>query len=462
MRIQPQKPKNIIFTGVAGTGKTYRLQQIAKQYTDILAPSNKKQILNVLVSDLSWQQVICLIFLDYKRYGRELLKVSDIVSHKFFRAKAIINKREDHLNETAWSTLQKYSSFDSATVKYKNKASQSYFDKDETSNWYLLEDSLPLLNELAILFDDYLNNAEVQVLKKERFAFVSFHQAYGYDEFVEGIRPDIDENTGYMRYKINSGVFLELCQLAIDDPKNRYAILIDEINRANVAQVFGELMTLIEPSKRLGQPDEISVRLAYSKTQFGVPSNVDIYATMNTQDYSLVSLDSAFRRRFEFIEMKPDGSNLGIVKDINDESIDLSKLLDGINFRICQYLGNQYQLGQAYFYSVNNINDLLQVMVNQVLPQLIEYTTHHSNILNDLLLLEKTHWLVTNIDANNYSDSYSTSHFSKSENNSSYQINPELKQLIAINNRDIQSIPEIGSDVVSDFLQRDTFERLYR
>ena len=293
--------KNIIYTGVAGTGKTYRLQQIAKQYTEFLPTATQDDLLKNLVEPLSWREVICLVLLDEKQKGKSLLKVPELVQSAIFLAKASLKDRKENLNQTVWGTLQQFSNPNSFTVKYNSRASQAFFDKDESSNWFLLPESLPLLVDLQNKLDDYQNAISHQFqAKKQRFSFVSFHQAYGYEEFVEGIRPHIADN-GQMSYRVEAGAFLRLCQQAQHDPSHRYAMLIDEINRANVARVFGELMSLIEPTKRAGQTDSLSVNLAYSRQPFSVPSNIDIYATMNSQDHSLAPLDMAFRRRFEFI-----------------------------------------------------------------------------------------------------------------------------------------------------------------
>ena len=377
--------KNIIYTGVAGTGKTYRLQQIAKQYTEILPVANADDLLKSLLEPLSWREVICLIFLNNYQQGRKLLKVPEIIDHQFFRMKAQLNDRKENLNQTAWGTLMMYSDKNSVRVKYHRRASQSYFDKDDSSNWFLLADSLPLLADLQNKLDDYQVAIHSQFQpnylqpKLERFSFVSFHQAYGYEEFVEGIRPHIADN-GQMSYRIESGAFLRLCQQAKHDPSHRYAMLIDEINRANVARVFGELMSLIEPTKRAGQTDRLSVNLAYSRQPFSVPSNVDIYATMNSQDHSLAPLDIAFRRRFEFIECQPQPQLLGKVM-ANGIEIDLAKLLTALNERILQNLAKDSQLGHSFLWGIDSLQALSAAFSQSIIPQVAQACQHHGQIL---------------------------------------------------------------------------------
>lgn len=377
--------KNIIYTGVAGTGKTYRLQQIAKQYTELLPVANADDLLKSLLEPLSWREVICLVFLDERKKGKSLLKVAEITNNLFFVTKLKINQREKAIANTAWSTLQQFSPADSKNVLVKNKSSQSYFDKDDSSNWFLLADSLPLLTDLQNKLDDYQAAIHSQFQpnylqpKLERFSFVSFHQAYGYEEFVEGIRPHIADN-GQMSYRIEAGAFLRLCQQAKQDPSHRYAMLIDEINRANVARVFGELMSLIEPSKRAGQTDSLSVNLAYSRQPFSVPSNVDIYATMNSQDHSLAPLDMAFRRRFEFIECRPQPQLLGKFV-ANGIEIDLAKLLIALNERISQNLAKDSQLGHSFLWGIDSLHALSAAFSQSIIPQVAQACQHHGQIL---------------------------------------------------------------------------------
>lgn len=150
-------------------------------------------------------------------------------------------------------------------------------------------------------------------------------------------------------------------------------LIIDEINRGNVSRIFGELITLIEPSKRSGAPEALEVVLTYSKDRFSVPDNVYLIGTMNTADRSLAGLDIALRRRFEFVEIPPDPGKLAGVKVAG---IELSAMLELMNRRIEVLLDRDHQLGHAYFMSLTNGDDLAKltsIFRNQIVPLLQEY-----------------------------------------------------------------------------------------
>ena len=148
-------------------------------------------------------------------------------------------------------------------------------------------------------------------------------------------------------------------------------LIIDEINRGNIARIFGELITLIEDSKRIGGHDEARVTLPGSKTDFGVPANLYVLGTMNTADRSIALLDTALRRRFVFEEMMPDPSHPGIADDI--DGIDCGKLLGAMNRRIAVLLDREHQIGHTYFLRVDTVAALASAFRHRIVPLLQEY-----------------------------------------------------------------------------------------
>lgn len=153
-------------------------------------------------------------------------------------------------------------------------------------------------------------------------------------------------------------------------PPLPHVLIIDEINRGNVSQIFGELITLIEDSKRLGKEESLEVTLPYSKEKFGVPSNLYIIGTMNTADRSVESLDTALRRRFCFEEMLPDLEVLN-GKEVGNTA--LKELLETINKRVEVLLDRDHTIGHSYFINVKSENDLKNTFKNNIIPLLQEY-----------------------------------------------------------------------------------------
>ena len=211
-----------------------------------------------------------------------------------------------------------------------------------------------------------------------RIEMVTFHQNTTYEDFVEGIRPvlangasDEPGDAGQVRYELSRGVFRRIAERAELEPSRRYVLVIDEINRGNIARIFGELITLIEGSKRIGQADEARVTLPGSKTDFGVPANLHIVGTMNTADRSIALLDTALRRRFVFEEMMPDPSHPGVSKDV--DGVDCSKLLDAMNHRIVVLLDREHQIGHTYFLGVDTLELLASTFRTRIMPLLQEY-----------------------------------------------------------------------------------------
>ena len=237
-----------------------------------------------------------------------------------------------------------------------------------------------------------LTKSELRKQVKERFdklkeqgqiEFVTFHQNYTYEDFIEGIRPMLrrnkstgedesasaDGNQNELIYDLHDGIFKKISQQAEDDDDNRYVLIIDEINRGNIAKIFGELITLVEPSKRLGEEDAARATLPYSGESFGVPNNLYILGTMNTADRGVAPLDTALRRRFHFLERMPNPTWLQ--KPIN--GVDGQKLLTAINARIKAKLDREHQIGHTYLIGVKNINALADAFQRSILPLLQEY-----------------------------------------------------------------------------------------
>lgn len=201
-----------------------------------------------------------------------------------------------------------------------------------------------------------------KLIEDGRIVFTTFHQNYGYEDFIQGIRPDTSSQE--ITFKTVDGVFKIIADRAMLNPGKNFVIIIDEINRANISKVFGELITLIEEDKRYGEDNAITATLP-SGESFAVPNNLYIVGTMNSADKSISLIDAALRRRFEFVEYVP---NLSLIADEK-----LKTVLDRLNKGIATDLNSTDLLvGHSYFMN-RSADDLCDIMNRSIIPLLYEY-----------------------------------------------------------------------------------------
>jgi 5-methylcytosine-specific restriction protein B len=197
---------------------------------------------------------------------------------------------------------------------------------------------------------------------------ITFHPAYGYEDFIEGFRPT-PTSSGQLDLRLTSGIFKSICRAAAADDKRDYLLLIDEINRGNIPKILGELITLLELDKR-GE----RVILPQSGEAFAVPRNVYVLGTMNTADRSIRLLDAALRRRFAFLELMPQPE---LLKGVDIDGLDLANFLTELNLRIARYENREKQVGHSFFMDhgkpIADAATFARVFRQEVLPLLQEF-----------------------------------------------------------------------------------------
>jgi len=361
-----KQPLNQILYGPPGTGKTYSLKQKFFDLFTVRENSlSREQFLNELVKPLSWWQVITIVLLDINK-----ARVTEIYDHELIKIKESQSASKT-IVPTIWGQLQAHTIKECQHVNVEKRQNPLYFSKDENSNWtidlQLVKDLYP---EIIEIYDSFKNfNPSPDKLIKN-YEFITFHQSYSYEDFMEGIKPDLENEEGELKYKIEDGIFKRIADRAKRDPFNKYALFIDEINRGNVSQIFGELITLIEEDKRLGNDEAIEVTLPYSKEKFGVPRNLYIIGTMNTADRSVEALDTALRRRFVFEGMPPKYDLEGLQQELY--GFKAADILETINKRIEKLLDRDHLIGHAYFINKNETT-IIDSFYKNIIPLLQEY-----------------------------------------------------------------------------------------
>ncbi|MCQ4164094.1 McrB family protein [Tahibacter harae] len=366
--------RNVIYYGPPGTGKTEKLRELFNEYTDPVADIDRRSWEVALVAEQGWRAVIAVALAQLGGTAR----VGDIAEHGLILAKAAERRRSGNLLATLWGYLQSHSDPDSATIAYSNRREPFLFDKDANAQWRLLPQWRERDPEAARLLHAWEQGPGAGREPVRRYRVVTFHPSYSYEDFVIGLRPvtDDDAESAAPRFALVDGVFKQICQQARANPARRYALFIDEINRANIAKVFGELITLVEADKRARYDADgrltggLEVQLpGAGELLFGVPANLDIYGSMNTADRSIALLDIALRRRFTFEELAPRYEPL----DRAVAAVHLGRLLQVINRRLEYLLDRDHCIGHGYLWNVSSLEELQAVFARQILPLLQEY-----------------------------------------------------------------------------------------
>lgn len=384
-----QKSRNIILYGPPGTGKTFHARNFAKVWTQDQI-SNKVIDRNywcVIANPTEWhwdslfeEGVVGYSEGKIKR-NYEIIKPGDLVvgylsspTRQIYCIAQVVPKPNNTKDEWPFY-LQGLRKLDkpiplqnmrddpilanSEPIQQNMQGTLFHFTSTEADQLRkLIERENP---DIARILESYEQPAYVRT--------ITFHQSYGYEDFIEGLRPTLDPHKG-IQYEWRPGIFKQMCKDASADPDNNFILIIDEINRGNIAKIFGELITLLEDDKRQGRDQEMSVILPGSQEHFVVPSNLYIIGTMNTADRSIALLDIALRRRFTFVEMRPEPA---LLANKNIEGIPLDKLLSRLNARIEALLDPDHNLGHSYFWNIQNLEELHFIWYQKIIPLLQEY-----------------------------------------------------------------------------------------
>ena len=374
--------KNIILYGPPGTGKTYNTVIKAME----------------IINDKKYDSVDVELYKDLKKQFDNLKKqgqIEFVTFHQSYSYEEFVEGIKPYIPE--WGTVEENNRFigqDGIFKKICKLAERNLyvFDEDQKADFDKIYKIFQEKYETGSSFSNLLN------IKYEQNNLVYHYGAQSQDRRIDLTRIKDIFNSGKQYstaiefnkdYKGNAALkgyffnfYQELLQIKneyIDENKIdncinqdplKYVLVIDEINRGDVSKIFGELITLIEEDKRIGEKHQMTVTLPYSRETFGVPKNLYIIGTMNTADRSIALLDTALRRRFDFEEMMPKPE---LLSKKNIEDIDLEQLLTQINDRIKNEYDRDHQIGHSYLMEVKNKEQLERAYKNRILPLLNEY-----------------------------------------------------------------------------------------
>lgn len=292
---------------------------------------------------------------------------NNLISVGFMDAWDITGKSESELYDLA--SKSKLSRFEPQAISYF----AHYLKK---GNYVIISKGKDKVRALGKVTGDYFHNPDAPI-NYTQFRKVEWI-IKGADIPVEEIyQKAFSQQTIYKLNKdwVNKEFFVQSPSAAVKKKQLNFVLIIDEINRGNISQIFGELITLIEDDKREGKPEQLEVTLPYSKVKFSVPANLHLIGTMNTADRSIEALDTALRRRFTFVEMPPQPALIAEVGKSKGQiaGIDLVSLLSTINERIEKLIDKDHQIGHSYFLEIQTFGDLKIAFKNKVIPLLEEY-----------------------------------------------------------------------------------------
>jgi 5-methylcytosine-specific restriction endonuclease McrBC GTP-binding regulatory subunit McrB len=290
---------------------------------------------------------------------------------------------EKHFIKIGWSKLDKIISEETAGLNaLERRILLNFQDEMEEGDIVLVQRDNTSIDAIGIITGPYefLENEKNYPRKRNVNWIVT-----GINENVLGINQNIklDRKSIYPLRNMDIKDVLKLVEkynqsteINVQENLEPYVFIIDEINRGNISKIFGELITLIESTKRVGEPEETTANLPYTGDPFGVPNNVYIIGTMNTADRSIALMDTALRRRFRFIEMMPKAEILKRLNIIDIEGIDIIKMIEVINERIEYLYDREHTIGHAYFTSLAGdltLERLGNIFQNAIIPLLQEY-----------------------------------------------------------------------------------------
>ncbi|MBA4303569.1 MAG: hypothetical protein C0424_05035 [Sphingobacteriaceae bacterium] len=414
---------NTIFYGPPGTGKTYKMQGLMRDhFIDKNAIRNPREVLAEKLQPYPLWKVLAAALSQFKTPT----SVAQIHETELVMAK--LNPETKMPRNSIWRTLQSYADATSTGIDSKYKAAIELFTKNDKSRWSIIPSKVEELNDildaelLALAKSPLAETTEpVQIINK-RYRFITFHQKYGYEDFIEGIKPVLQESESEeavdgLQFTLKKGIFYEAClqalklagyasfaacyedsqevravkfKSALDDPTKHFALFIDEINRANISAVFGELITLLEDDKRAGAEHEMWVKLPSSGEHFSVPANLYVIGTMNTADRSIALLDIALRRRFKFEGLYPEYVDGAWWKDL---LLELNKAIYKVKKNADLFIGHA-------FFIKKNESERSTILNHKIIPLLHEYCQNNQEQVKTILREAKIEFTEPTIENN--------------------------------------------------------------